>query len=118
MIRLSGGHLRDLLRLLADVALRARALPVPRSSVETAINQIRSEFLPIANDDAKWLAGIAQTHQAELQSLERLPALARFFDTHLVLCYRNGDEWYNVHPLVAEQVHKQVEALDSSSGTT
>ena len=119
LIRFSGGHLRDLLRLLAEVALRARVLPVPESSVEATINQIRSEFLPIANDDARWLARIAQTHQAELQSLDRLPSLARFFDTHLVLCYRNGgngEEWYDVHPLVAEQVHKQTAALNSSAG--
>ena len=116
LIHFSGGHLRDLLRLLADVALRARVLPVPERSVETTINQIRSEFLPIANDDARWLAGIARTHQAELQSLDRLPSLARFFDTHLVLCYRNGEEWYDVHPLVAEQVHKQTAALNSSAG--
>ena len=79
---------------------------------------MRSEFLPIANDDAQWLAGVARTHQAELQSLDRLPALARIFDTHLVLCYRNGDDWYDVHPLVAEQVRKQVEALDSSPSST
>ena len=98
------------------MALRARVLPVPERSVETTINQIRSEFLPIANDDARWLAGIARTHQAELQSLDRLPSLARFFDTHLVLCYRNGEEWYDVHPLVAEQVHKQTAALNSSAG--
>ena len=117
LVRNSGGHLRDLLRLLRDVALRARTLPVPESAVETTINQIRSEFLPIANDDAQWLAEVARTHQAELQSLDRLPSLARFFDTHLVLCYRNGEEWYDVHPLVAEQVRKQAAGPESSGAT-
>jgi len=117
LVRNSGGHLRDLLRLLRDVALRARTLPVPESVVETTINQIRSEFLPIANDDAQWLAEVARTHQAELQSLDQLPSLARFFDTHLVLCYRNGEEWYDVHPLVAEQVRKQAAAPESASAT-
>ena len=116
LIRNSGGHLRDLLRLLADVALRARFLPVSESVVEGAINQLRSEFLPIPNDDARWLAAIAETHQAELQNLEKLPSLARFFDTHLVLCYRNGGEWYDVHPLVSEQVCKQAARLDPPSG--
>ena len=103
--------------LLRDVALRARTLPVPERAVETTINQIRSEFLPIANDDAQWLAEVARTHQAELQSLDRLPSLARFFDTHLVLCYRNGEEWYDVHPLVAEQVRKQAAGPESSGAT-
>ena len=117
LVHHSGGHLRDLLRLLRDVALRARTLPVPERSVETTINQIRSEFLPIANDDARWLAEVCRTHQAELQSLDRLPSLARFFDTHLVLCYRNGEEWYDVHPLVAEQVRKQATSRESSGKT-
>ena len=115
LIRNSGGHLRILLGLLATVALQARTLPVPESTVKAAINRRRAEFLPIPNDDARWLAAIAQTHQAELQGLQELPSLARFFDTHLVLCYRNGDEWYDVHPLIKEHVLDQAAALDSPS---
>ena len=56
-----------------------------------------------------------RAHGAELHSLKELPSLARFFDTHLVLCYRNGDEWYDVHPLIAEHVQEQVAALDPPS---
>ena len=115
VIRNSGGHLRDLLGLLARVALLARALPVPESVVATAISRRKSEFLPIPNDDARWLATICETHEVELQRLQELPSLARFFDTHLVLCYRNGDEWYDVHPLIKEQVRKQAGTLDTRS---
>ena len=112
LIRNSGGHLRDLLRMLADVALRARTLPAGANAVAAAINQLKAEFLPIPNDDARWLAKISETHQAELQNLQELPSLARFFDTNLVLCYRNGDEWYDVHPLIDEQVRKQAAVPD------
>ena len=112
LIRNSGGHLRDLFSMLRAVALRARTLPVPESVVEAAINRRRADFLPIPNDDARWLAAVCQTHEAELQSLQELPSLARFFDTHLVLCYRNGDEWYDVHPLIAEHVQAQAAALE------
>ena len=107
LIRNSGGHLRDLLRLLAEVLRRANQLPVPDSTVDAAINQVRTEFLPIADDDARWLAGIARSHQTVLPNTDKLPDLARFFDTHLALCYRNGDEWYDVHPLIAEHVIEQ-----------
>ena len=113
LIRNSGGHLRDLLRLLAEVLRRARELPVPDSTVDAAINQVRTEFLPIADDDARWLAGIARSHQTALPNTDKLPELARFFDTHLALCYRNGDEWYDVHPLIAEHVVAQA---DENSG--
>ena len=115
LIRSSGGHLRVLLGLLAAVALRARTLPAAESAVTAAINRRKAEFLPIPNDDARWLADIGETHKAELQSLQKLPSLARFFDTHLVLCYRNGDEWYDVHPLIGEHVQEQVAALDPPS---
>ena len=116
LIRSSGGHLRELLGLLAAVALGVRTtLPVPERAVTAAINRRKAEFLPIANDDARWLADIGKTHRAELHSLQGLPSLARFFDTHLVLCYRNGEEWYDVHPLIAEHVQEQVAALEPPS---
>ena len=109
LIQNSGGHLRDLLRLLGEVLRRAKEFPVPESTVEAAINQVRTEFLPIADDDARWLAEIARSHQTALPSTDKLPELARFFDTHLALCYRNGDEWYDIHPLIAKHVIEQAD---------
>ena len=111
LIQSSGGHLRDLLRLLAEVLLRTRELPVPGRIVDDAISQVRTEFLPIPNNDALWLDRIADSHQVALEELAALPSLARFFDTHLVLCYRNGKEWYDVHPLVREDVRIQAEQV-------
>ena len=107
LIRFSGGHIRDLLRLLSEVLLRANTLPVSGSTVTAAIDQLRTEFLPIPDDDARWLAKIAQTHQSALSSIANLPELARLFDTHLALCYRNGEEWYDVHPLISEHIESK-----------
>ena len=115
LIKYSGGHLRDLLRLVSGVLRMADRLPVAESTVEAAIHQLRNEFLPIADDDAKWLAEIAKSHQTALESTNQLPALARFLDTHLALCYRNGDEWYDIHPLIADQVERQVEEVRARS---
>ncbi len=109
LIRHSGGHLRDLLRLVGEVIRRAENLPVEASTVDAAIAQIRNEFLPIANEDAVWLRQVAESHSAELQSADRLPHLARFFDTHMILCYHNGREWYDVHPLIADTVEEQAD---------
>ena len=105
----SGGHLRDLLHLLSQVLLRARELPVPERTVDAAVSQMRSTFLPIPNVDALWLDGIADSYQVNLEEPAALPSLSRFFDTHLVLCYRNGEEWYDVHPLVREHLRAQAE---------
>lgn len=111
LILMSGGNLRDLMRLLAEVIRRAKVLPVPADIVEKSINQMRTEFLPIADTDAKWLATIAETHEAALNDVDQVPDLARFFDSHVVLCYRDGPEWYDVHPLVRDHVLRQAAAL-------
>lgn len=111
LIHFSGGHLRDFLRLFAEVIRRATTLPVPQTTVTAAIDQLRTEFLPIADDDALWLADIAQSHETALNSADNIPTLARFFDTHLALCYRNGDEWYDVHPLISDQIVRQAEEI-------
>jgi hypothetical protein len=100
----TGGHLRDLLKLLTEIVVRADRLPVDGRTVEHAITQMRSELLPIAEDDALWLKRIAETHDVSLAEIERLPRLVTFLDSHLVLCYRNGEDWYDVHPLVREEI--------------
>ncbi len=100
----SGGHLRDLLRMLGEIIRRADRLPVDQRTVQRAITQMRSDLLPIAEDDAEWLQRIAETHEVSLADIDRLPRLVTFLDSHLVLCYRNGEEWYDVHPLVREEI--------------
>ncbi|HEY1538469.1 MAG TPA: hypothetical protein VGF63_03650 [Solirubrobacteraceae bacterium] len=110
----SGGHVRDLLRLLSEIVRRADGLPVSERAVERAITQVQSEMLPIALDDARWLQRIAVSHDASLLEISKLPRLVTFLDSHLVLCYReNGREWYDVHPLIRDEVAK----LAATSGT-
>ena len=108
---LSGGHLRDFLRLFSEILRRADSLPVPASTVEAAIAQVRSEFLPIADADTEWLDVIARTHETALKDHSKLHDLARFLDTHLALYYRNGADWYDVHPLVRDIVVKQADGI-------
>jgi hypothetical protein len=103
----SGGHLRDFLRIIAEVIRRADQLPVEEATLNSAINQVKMEFLPIADADAEWLARIAETHEAALADIRQLPDLARFLDTHMALCYRNGNEWFDVHPLIRPEVLDQ-----------
>jgi hypothetical protein len=114
LVLASGGHLRDLLRLAAEVLRRAQSLPVTEDVVDGAIRAIRAEMLPVADEHARWLARIAETHHAELASVERTRDLAWFLDTHVVLCFRNGeDEHYDVHPLIREHVIAQARDLEA-----
>jgi hypothetical protein len=109
LIDVCGGHFRDLLRLLRDTTVRATSLPaLPASTavIDQVINAGRRDFLPIAKDDAKWLDDIAKVRATALPSTEAGPVnrLARFLDSHLVLYFINDDEWYDIHPLIREEV--------------
>lgn len=101
----TGGHLRDLIRALASVTLRSQAgLPASRGVIDSALAQLREQLLPIPLKDARWLAKIARSRDPELIDFEHLGTLTRYFDGHLVLSYRNGSAWYDVHPLVRDHV--------------
>lgn len=112
LVASSGGHLRELLRLtrVLLVRLRGHATPSSGTVVRQAIQQVREEYLPIANVDARWLARIATTHSTELPDHPRIPDLARYFDSLLVMTYHDGREWWDVHPLIREHVVAQAAA--------
>ena len=99
-----GGHFRDLLRLAGQAMLATRVLPIPARVIEHAIQKVRSDFLPILVSDAQWLKRISDTRAADPRSTEDRIRLIRFLDGHMVLYLRNGQEWYDVHPLIREEV--------------
>ncbi len=98
--------MRDILRLLNEAVLPAQEFPVTDQGIERAINNVKTTFLPIAIDDAHWLAKIEQTRDANLTSTDSINVnkLTRFLDTHFVLYFRNGHEWYDIHPLIRAEV--------------
>jgi hypothetical protein len=73
-----------------------------------AENAARNEMLPIPADHLGWLKRITLTHAPCLDKDSNLPTLAHFLDNRLVLNYRNGSDWYDVHPLLREVVDAHV----------
>jgi len=101
----SGGDIRDFFRLIqAALVKTGNRIPIPDLVIEQAQNHLRREMMPIANDDKQWLQEIEENKKANLGSIEKLPDLARLFDNKLVLNYRNGDDWYGVHPLLKDEI--------------
>jgi hypothetical protein len=100
----TGGDLRDFMRLLRNALIKSShgeaGLPVADAAFDRVVNELRRDMLPIAEDDAEWLRRIHASKHPQLPSTEQLPRLARFFDTTLVLNYRNGEDWYDIHPLL------------------
>lgn len=118
LIALCGGHFRDLLLLVRETVLRARALPVSEEVTEAAITAVRGNFLPIAIEDAEWLQEIGRLRSAALPSARAgdVSRLTRFLDTHFVLYLTNGKEWYDTHPLIREEVAQIVQRSRRTSG--
>lgn len=112
----SGGYLRDLFRILQAVLRLARldGLPASPNARTLALAEVRNSYLPLANDDAQWLHRIHATGSTELDGQDKLHDLARFYDTHLVLTYRNGDEWVSIHPLLTTAVIDQINRIEAA----
>ena len=107
LIEKSAGHLRDLLRLLAEVLRRAKELPVSGGTVDSAIDQMRTKFLPNADDDAKWLTDTARSHQTALPTaavLRRRTGQILKFQARRFRVIRPGspEEFGNVLPALFE----------------
>ncbi|AGA92135.1 hypothetical protein Thimo_3472 [Thioflavicoccus mobilis 8321] len=109
----SGGDLRDFFRLVGEcvIALRTARLAAPTASLSEEMlkrveEQLRNELLPIAEEDARWLARIHASKEASLPTTEALPALARFLDGNLIMNYLNGEPWYDVHPLLVDEIRR------------
>ena len=116
MIDVCGGQFRDLPRIMRETLLRASALPalpITLPLVERAISAARGEFLPLSVEDAKWLAEIARIRATALQSNDpaTVNRLARFLDNHSVLYFINGNEWYDVHPLIRDEIQDVLAAV-------
>jgi hypothetical protein len=118
LTNLCGGHFRDLLRLLREAVLRADNWPVSDEVLDQAIVEVRGDFLPIAVDDAIWLSKIAHLRECALPTVEAddVNRLTRFLDTHFVLYLKNGEEWYDIHPLIREEVELIVQRQAKNGG--
>lgn len=111
----TGGYLRDLFRALQGMLMSAAdrgVVPLDRDAIDLELSELRNDYLPVSIADALWLRKVARSHEAELPEHAELPDLSelsdlsRYFDTQLLLCYRNGTEWYDLHPLIRDTVER------------
>ena len=107
----SGGDLREYFRLLRQCLPSVRddtQLPLSAAAIAHVEVSARAEMLPIPADQLDWLTKISTSHDTCLQADDKLPLLAHFLDNRLVLNYRNGSDWYDVHPLLRKVVDGHV----------
>jgi len=109
LAKASGGDLRDYFRLIKEcvLALRIERMGRPDALLSEAMvkrveEQLLSDLLPIAEEDAQWLAKIHKSKEASLPKTEDLHVLARFLDGNMIMNYLNGQPWYDIHPLLVD----------------
>jgi hypothetical protein len=108
----SGGDLRDFFRLIRECLISCTLDPEPEKVVdqeiiERAVLDLKNDMLPLADEDARWLAKIHISNREELPSVKDLPFLARYLDTNLIMNYLNGEPWYDIHPVLIEEIRKR-----------
>lgn len=108
LIGASGGHLSDMVFLLRESLVRAKVLPITSAIADAAIASLRDSFLPMSLVDARLLHDIGSKRDCLLQDSTpgNVQRMTLFLDTHCALILRNGDEWYDVHPLVRDDVEE------------
>lgn len=101
IIEASGGYPRELLRMIRDLLSSTASLPVTASSCQRIIAQLGQVYSRvIRTPDIDLLVEVARTHTLPKGDNARLAAFSRLFARQLVLAYLNGEEWYDLHPLV------------------
>lgn len=113
----SGGDLRDFFSLVSNALVTAGTrqtirLPLGVEFAELSRVKLQRSMLPINDMSVRWLYKVNQTTQPELSDKDKLPELAALFDNNLIINYRNGEDWYGIHPLIVDYVLERQRELD------
>jgi hypothetical protein len=104
----SSGSMRDFFRLIRSVCGKAQVvrptLPLADDKLVRQAQQVLCNEMPLAEDDKIWLKKVRATHGTGLDSIGNLAQLARLFDCGVILTYRNGSDWCDVHYLLHDQL--------------
>jgi hypothetical protein len=107
LIRASGGFIRDLLRLLQIVVRDSLSTgPAESKAITAAINELRQSYLPIVAKDAEALHRMMISREVGISdsSDEEIARLANLMNTQMAFFFLNGDDWFDVHPLLRDEV--------------
>jgi hypothetical protein len=104
LCEVSGGHVRELLRLLNGWIRKGRQCPLSREALETTIRARRNEMTLQLSDD-EW-ALLRQVRQRQWAGGDQ--DYQTLIHSRLVYEYRNqGESWFDVNPLLLESEQLQ-----------
>jgi hypothetical protein len=99
LCRVSGGHVRDLLRVLNMWIMEEMELPLSGATLEAVIRARRNEMImPISDDEWELLRQVRQ--RKKVSGDEGYKALIR---SRLVFEYQDsGESWFDINPILVE----------------
>jgi hypothetical protein len=101
VLRASGGYPRDVLRMIREMLWMAKRFPVSPADATRILSRVGESYAQaIRSPDVDILVEVAQSHTLPSGDMSRLGQFGRLLDQWLILAYRNGHEWYDLHPLV------------------
>jgi energy-coupling factor transporter ATP-binding protein EcfA2 len=108
MIRQSGGHIRDLFRMMREAIIRSSTLPISNAVLERASQEVRNAYLPIRASHAKILHEISEHRNINPESQD-LETISLLLDTHMALFFQNGKPWYDVLPALIPEIKRVID---------
>jgi DNA polymerase III delta prime subunit len=101
LILASGGYPRDALRLVRSVLQNEDTFPVSTTVIDREIRSLQQSYHNLVlGTHAGLLQQIARDHKIPSDTPEQRRQFGELFEHFLVLAYRNGEEWFDLHPLV------------------
>lgn len=102
LIRWSGGYPRELVRLLQS-ALAQERLPLGENDFQRIFNELKDAYRKVVPADAfAWLAKIAHERYYTVEEEKQRQIADQMLLNNVVLRYVNANDWYALHPAVAE----------------
>ncbi len=109
LVTYSGGHIRMLIVFVQELLYGAarRGLPPAEKDVERAVQPFREQAqMAVRRSGVPILERVLHHGSIASHDDDLDPMVAQFLDDFIVLCYRNGGGWYEVHPLVRDYVRE------------
>lgn len=102
VIRWSGGYPRELVRLLQS-ALAHDVLPLSENDFQRIFNELKDAYRKVVPADAfPWLAKVAFERYYTVEEEKHRQIADQMLLNNVVLRYVNDNDWYDLHPAVAE----------------
>lgn len=121
LISKTGGSLRDLFTCIVNAARRAawryedtkKDNLITIEDIDVSLANYRQELSRrIEKDDYPILVSIFKDTNRRT-GIEKKDALLKYLEAHIVLEYKNGERWHNVHPLIVDFLINQGEFDDT-----